>query len=317
MSRIAVERDVSEPRARQKPATVFTPLTPNFNCFSIDVEEYYHAEVFHGRLTETQFAALPRRAAPRVQRLAELLERHESRGTFFVLGSETRRLAPLLRELSKRGHEIASHGYAHRHLSRLTPDEFRDDLRRARLEIEDAVGVTPIGYRAPTFSITHRTAWALDVLVAEGFEYDASIFPIRHDRYGVPDAPAEPFRALAPGGAAILEFPPLTINGRFLRIPVGGGGYLRLLPVWILDRTLARREHARRPAMLYVHPWELDPDQPRLPLPFLSQWRHRVNLARTEEKLQLLLTRHRFAPARHVLSQIDRATLPTFKPGER
>ena len=285
---------------------------PLLNCFSVDVEEYFHAEVFHGRLGEGERAELPCRAARYVERLADLLERHESRATFFVLGSEAQRLGPLLHDLVRRGHEIGCHGYAHQHLSRLTMGEFREDLRRAKAALQDAVGVTPLGYRAPTFSITQRTSWALDVLVEEGFEYDSSIFPIRHDRYGVPEAPTQPFRAVTPGGAEIVEFPPLTLDWRFLRVPVGGGGYLRLLPGWIVRRAIARCEHAKRPAMIYVHPWELDAEQPRLPLPKLSQWRHRVNLEQTEAKLERLFQAHRFTTATRVRAQLDRETMPSF-----
>lgn len=309
------DRNASQQHA---PPTVIGPnsdtdgAAPILPCFSVDVEEYYHAEVYHAHLTQDARAALPQRAARGVELLANLLERSESRGTFFVLGSEARRLGPLLREIVGRGHEIACHGFNHQHLSRLTFPAFREDLKRAKAEIEDAVGVTPRGYRAPTFSVTRRTAWALDALIAEGFSYDASIFPIRHDRYGVPGAPTVPYWAISPDGREILEFPPLTLGGPYLRIPAGGGGYLRLLPTWIIDQALTRRARDGRPALLYIHPWELDPEQPKLPLPRFSQWRHRVNLDRTEHKLRRLLSCRRFTTIRRVLETLKLDRLPRY-----
>lgn len=290
------------------------PRVRSLNCLSVDVEEYFHAEVFHGRLRPEQAAGLPRRAAPFVERIAELVEAHQSRATFFVLGSEASRLAGLLRQLVARGHEIACHGYTHEHLARLTPAALQADLIAARARIADAVGVAPTGYRAPTFSVTRRTAWALEVIRDAGFEYDASIFPIRHDRYGVPRAPTCPFWAIGPGEARVLEFPPLTLDWGLLQVPLGGGGYLRLLPWRLLSRTIAARERRQQPALIYLHPWELDPHQPRLPLGLLAQWRHRINLHRTEAKLTALLRSHRFETAARVLSLVrQRGDLPGFR----
>lgn len=286
----------------------------SLSCLSIDVEEHFQCEVFAGCVRPEDWGRHERRVRPYVERLAVLLERYDSRGTFFVLGWTVDYLAPLLRNLAARGHEIACHGDAHQHLARLSPQLLREDLRRARGRLEDIVGVRPAGYRAPTFSVTHATAWALDEIIAAGFEYDASIFPIHHDRYGVPDAPASPFWAVAPSGARILEFPPLTLNARLLRIPVGGGGYLRLLPGFVVRRCLAVRVRRGEPAMLYVHPWELDAGQPRLPAGRLAQWRHRVNLATTEAKIDRLLRAFRFTPAREVLATLRTARpLPQFR----
>jgi polysaccharide deacetylase family protein (PEP-CTERM system associated) len=273
-------------------ATKVAATPVSLNCMSVDVEEYFHAEVFHGCLSPADWPGMPRRVEPFLERIAELLEEYKSRATFFVLGAVVEDLAPLLRQLADRGHEIASHGNGHQHLARLTPQKLREDLRAARRRIEDAIGVRPLGYRAPTFSVTHATAWALDVIIGEGFEYDASVFPIRHDRYGVPTAPLEPFWAVGPSGARLLEFPPLTLDWGLMRLPVGGGGYLRLLPAAVLSRSLRGRERRGKPAMIYVHPWELDPDQPRLPAGRLAQWRHRIKLQKTESKLAHLLSAH-------------------------
>ncbi len=258
-------------------------------CLTVDVEEYFHAETFARRVSPLDWPHIQRRAREPLERIADMLDRHDRRATFFVLGWTVRGLKPMLRRLVEAGHEIACHGDRHAHLSRMTPRAMRSDLRRARAKIEDAVGVRPVGYRAPTFSITRRTAWALDLLLEEGFEYDASVFPVRHDRYGVPDAPLTPFEAIAPGGGRILEIPPLTARLGPLRVPVGGGGYLRLLPGGVLRRCIARRRRRGEPAVVYVHPWELDPHQPRLPGGPLSRWRHRVGLRTTERKLERLL----------------------------
>lgn len=289
------------------------PIT-SLSCLSIDVEEYFHCEVFARCVPRDAWATLERRTRPSLERLAALLGRYEARATFFVLGWTVNYLKPLLRELVQAGHEIACHGDAHQHLARLNPQDLREDLRRARGLLEDALGVRLAGYRAPTFSVTRRTAWALDVIIAEAFEYDASVFPIRHDRYGVPNAPVGPFWAVAPSGRRILEFPPLTLDTPLARLPVGGGGYLRLLPGFVVRRCVAARQRRGEPVMLYVHPWELDPGQPRFPIGALSQWRHRVNLHTTERKLERLLQAFRFNPAREVLrSVVASSPLPVFR----
>jgi polysaccharide deacetylase family protein (PEP-CTERM system associated) len=290
------------------------PLTPtSLNCMTVDIEEYFQAEAFHSCLNPDKWPQMQRRAEPFVERIVGLIEEHGSRATFFVLGDCVEPMGMLLRSLVQRGHEIACHGYDHRHLARLTPAKLHDDLRRARHRIEDTVGCSPRGYRAPTFSVTRATAWALDVIIAEGFEYDASIFPIRHDRYGVPGAPRGPFWAVAPSGVRILEFPPLTLDWGLLRVPVGGGGYLRLLPEAVVRRSLATCERRGQAALLYVHPWELDPHQPHLPLGPIAQWRHRVNLHKTESKLGRVLQAHRFDTARSILEHLRaNCELPTF-----
>lgn len=297
------------------PAAVARPIS-TLNALSVDVEEYFHGEVFARCISPDDWPRMERRTAARLERIGELLAANGRRATFFVLGWMVRHIQPILRDLLRAGHEMACHGDGHQHLARLTPQSLREDLRRARGRIEDALGVKPHGYRAPTFSITRRTAWALDVIVAEGFEYDASIFPIRHDRYGVPGAPDGPFWAVAPGGARILEFPPLTWTTPLGRVPVGGGGYLRLLPGWFVRRCVAARQQRRKPVMLYVHPWELDPGQPRLPIGRLAQWRHRVNLHRTEQRLARLLADFEWETVGAVLERVTRAnTLPEYPVG--
>jgi polysaccharide deacetylase family protein (PEP-CTERM system associated) len=285
----------------------------SWNCLSIDVEEYFHCEAFAGAVRPQQWPEFPRRAEARLEIIAELLDRHNSKATFFVLAWSARYLQSLLRNLSARGHEIACHGYGHQHLARMTPQSLADDLCRAKNVIGDCIGVQPRGYRAPTFSVTAGTAWALDVIAEAGFEYDASIFPVWHDRYGVPDAPLTPFRVVAPSGARLLEFPPLTWQCCGGRIPLGGGGYLRLLPGWVLRRAVRRCAAQGQPVMLYLHPWELDPEQPEMPAGMLTRWRHRVNLQTTAAKLEALLKSFEFDTADRVLRDYGaRHTLPEY-----
>ncbi|MFH1746380.1 MAG: XrtA system polysaccharide deacetylase [Planctomycetota bacterium] len=287
------------------PDAVSQTADRQLNCLSVDVEEFFQCEAFAQVINIGQWSEYERRARPFIERIAELLDQHKSRATFFVLGWTVPYLAHLLRQLAAAGHEIACHGENHQHLSRMTPRRLRTDLEQSRQRIEDAVGTSPRGYRAPTFSITNETAWALDVIIEAGFEYDASIYPIRHDRYGIPGAPVTPFWAVAPSGTRILEFPPLTLDWGLLRVPLGGGGYLRLLPVNVLRRAIARRQKQRAATMLYVHPWELDPDQPRQPIGPLATWRHRVNLHKTGSKLERLLTWFHFDTAQAVLDRIQ------------
>ncbi len=289
------------------------PPTDSLACCSIDVEEYFHAEVFASRVPPDVRRDLPRRSQAPLEQLFELLREGRSKATLFVLGEVVDSLRSTLQSFIRAGHEIACHGDAHVHITRQTPEQFRQDVHRARSRIEDALAVSVRGYRAPTFSIGRRTQWALDVLIDEGFSYDASIFPIRHDRYGVPDAPDRPFRALAPSGRALTSFPPLTISVGGIRLPVGGGGYLRLLPGAVVTAAFKGAAAARRPAMLYVHPWELDPGQPRLPAGLLATWRHRVGMTGVVRKLRRLLAAVRFDTARAVLARVQSSSeLPTF-----
>lgn len=285
-----------------------TASAMTLSCFSVDVEEYFHCEAFHRSVPRGDWTTLERRARPFIERIAARLHETGNRATFFVLGWMVESLAPLLRDLHAAGHEIACHGDGHDHLSRLTPQSFRDDLRRARDRLAACIGARIDGYRAPTFSLMRRTAWAVEILAGEGFSYDSSVFPIHHDRYGVPDAPCDPFWLDRPGG--LLELPPLTLDWGIVRIPVGGGGYLRLLPAAALRAALAARRREGRAAMLYIHPWEFDEHQPRLPASALAQWRHRVNLGATESKVARLLEEFRFTTARSIASAVRAAGDP-------
>ena len=222
----------------------------------------------------------------------------------------------LVRAIHRAGHEVASHGWDHRSVLEMTPDSFHEDVRRSKDALEQATGVAVVGYRAPTFSIVRRTAWALDVLAELGLLYDSSIYPVRHDRYGVPKALRAPF--LVQGARReILEIPPATLRMMGANIPVGGGGYFRLLPLGLMSRAVEQVRRGCWPAvaMLYFHPWEFDPEQPRLPLRRLSRFRTYVGIWRSRDRLGVLLTRHRFTRAVDVVRRLDgdRRDLPSFR----
>jgi polysaccharide deacetylase family protein (PEP-CTERM system associated) len=224
--------------------------------------------------------------------------------TFFVLGWVAERHPGLIRAIRALGHEVGCHGYGHQMITRLSRPQFAEDIRRAKGTIEDAAGAEVIGYRAPTFSVVRETLWSLESLAEAGFQYDSSIFPIVHDRYGIPDAMRFPHLLAAGSGRVIAEFPLSTLRWGGWRFPVAGGGYLRLLPYavtrWAVNR-LNREGHA---AIVYLHPWEIDPGQPRLPAGRMTRFRHSVNTDTTEGKLRRLLRDFHFAPVRDVLAGV-------------
>jgi polysaccharide deacetylase family protein (PEP-CTERM system associated) len=275
--------------------------TEIINAMSVDVEDYFHVSAFARSVGRQQWDRLESRVEANTDRLLSLFDDVGLRATFFILGWVAERNPALVRRIAAQGHELACHSYGHQLVYDLTPDEFRADLRRARAAIEAAAGVPVLGYRAPSYSIVARSTWALEILAAEGYVYDASIFPIRHDRYGIPDAPRHIHR-IEIGSRSILEVPGSTVRCAGVNLPVGGGGYFRILPYrwtrWGI-RHLNRREH--RPAVFYIHPWEIDPEQPRLPGSRLSRARHYHNLDQTEERLKRLVHDFRFAPIEQVL----------------
>ncbi len=272
---------------------------------SFDVEEYFQVEAAAHRISTDDWSTLDKRLPKSVDKILALLDEFHTTATFFILGWVALNEPDVVKRIVTCGHEIASHGMEHRMLTRYSPDSFRDDLRVSKKVLEDLTGRKVIGYRAPTFSIMRKTAWALDILAEEGFVYDSSIFPVRHDRYGVPNAPIVPHQAIGPRGGSILELPPMVRTIAGMNIPVGGGGYLRLLPVQFITSTLTYFENHKQPAMIYLHPWELDPDQPELPFACIARLRHRINLKKTEYKLRILLSRFRFSD---VQSQLPIAT---------
>jgi len=278
-------------------ATIVSALT-------VDLEDYFQVTGFEATVPYTSWSAHESRLEWNTVRLLELLEKRGTRATFFALGWTAERHPGLIRRIRAAGHELASHSYAHRLVYRLTPAAFREDTRRAKAVIEGLTGEPVLGYRAPSFSITRRSLWALEILAEEGFAYDSSIYPILRDRYGIPGAPRHAFPIRLGGTPGLLEIPPTTLRRMGMNLPLGGGGYLRLFPERLFRRGLAAViEGERRPAILYVHPWELDPEQPRLQAgSLLSRFRHYVNLDKTQARLDRLLATWPFGPARDLLA---------------
>lgn len=268
---------------------------------TVDVEDYFQVSAFEPVIGRHTWDGYERRVAANTTRLLELFGAAGVRATFFVLGWVAEREPALLRAIAAAGHELASHGHAHRLVYEQSPEAFREDLHRARLAIEQAAGVHVRGYRAPSFSVTARSRWALDVLVEEGYAYDASIYPIRHDRYGWPEALRHPHVIRARAGA-LIEAPGTTVRLGPVSMPAAGGGYFRLFPYWWTRWAIARvNGRDRQPAIVYVHPWEIDPGQPRVAASRASRFRHYVNLDRTEHRLGRLLRDFRFGPLADVL----------------
>lgn len=282
------------------------------NAMTIDVEDYFHVSNFEHTVDRASWDARESRVEANTDRLLELFDGAGVRATFFVLAWVAERAPALVRRISAAGHEVASHGYAHRLVYDQTPDAFRADVRVAKRMLEDATGQKVDGYRAPSFSVTERSLWALDVLIDEGYTYDSSIFPIHHDRYGIPGAERHAGIVRRPGGT-IVEVPASTVRVAGMNLPIGGGGYFRLLPYqW--TRWGMRRVNATEaaPAVFYLHPWEIDPGQPRLPASWLGRFRHYRNLHETEARLGRLLRDFPFGTMR---SLIQGASLPFLTVG--
>lgn len=274
------------------------PVRPGAaHLFTVDVEEHFQVQAFESLVDRASWEHHPSRVVANTERLLDLLDRHQARGTFFTLGWVARREPGLLRRIADRGHEVASHSFWHRRVFTLSPDEFRHDLRDARAAIEDASGQPCLGFRAPTFSIIPGLEWALEVLVEEGFRYDSSLFPIRRPNYGYPDIPLVPFWIDTPAGR-LLELPLATAAIGPFRLPAAGGGYLRQFPPALLHRGFRQWSGQGVSAMFYIHPWEVDPDQPRLPCGRLTTLRHYRNLDQTLPRMERLLAAFPFTSVR-------------------
>ena len=270
-------------------------MTKMVHCLSFDIEEHFQVSAFASPMRRRHWDQFESRVERNTEKVLELLAMHNARATFFVLGWVAERHQRMVRQIVQAGHEVASHGYAHELVSVQTEWQFREDVRRARVLLEDITGSRVLGYRAPSFTIGKDTLWALRILVEEGYVYDSSIFPICHDRYGM--LAASPFtHQLSTEAGPIWEIPPSTIKIAGVRVPVAGGGYLRLFPEWLFRRWLNELEAQNHTLVLYLHPWELDPAQPRMKGPLLSRFRHYVNLHKTEHRLIHLLEEFHFAP---------------------
>jgi len=274
------------------------------HVLSVDVEDYFQVEAFAGSVDRKDWHQWPSRVVANTHRVLDLFDQHKAKGTFFFVGWVAERFPHLVREVQARGHELACHSYWHRTVYSITADEFREDTRQAKKAIEDAAGVPITGYRAPSWSITKSCLWALDILAEEGFTYDSSIYPIHHDLYGVPGAQRFPYTHACANGQELREFPPATLRFLGTNFPAAGGGYLRIFPSAFTElafRTFEKK-HGER-VVVYLHPWELDPEQPRINGPVKSRVRHYTNLKHMHAKLNTVLSRHKFQPFRDVLTQ--------------
>lgn len=284
---------------------------------SFDVEEHHWIEAAAGLKVDSDLSGKYHdRMSAATEWIIDLLRERQVRATFFVVGLIAEKNPRLIRSLHDAGHEVASHSWDHRRLHLLDPRAFRADVQRSKQALEQAAGAEVVGYRAPTFSVVRQTAWAIDVLADLGFLYDSSIYPVYHDRYGVPDAPKGPF-VVRGKEHEILEIPPATMPLGRVAIPVGGGGYFRLLPASLMKLALgvSRRRAPGCATMLYFHPWEFDAKQPRLPLKGLSRFRTYVGICRSRGRLRRLLSWYHFTRAVDLARNLDRSReeLPRFR----
>ncbi len=278
------------------------PDTIPKHCLSFDVEEHFQVSAFESPMRRRHWDQYESRVEGNTDLLLELLGNRRVRATFFVLGWVAERCPSLVRRIASEGHEVASHGYAHELITAQTPVAFREDIRRAKGILESVLSKPVLGYRAPSFSITKDTMWATQILVEEGYSYDSSIFPVLHDRYGVPSANPEVHQLLTASGL-LWEVPPSTVRCLGVRVPVAGGGYFRLYPYALLRTLLRKLEGEGSSLVMYMHPWEFDPNQPRMEGSVVSRLRHYMNLDKTQDRLRALLQDFSFAPIREVFPQ--------------
>jgi polysaccharide deacetylase family protein (PEP-CTERM system associated) len=268
-------------------------LSATAHCFTVDVEEHFQVSAFERFVSRSTWDQHPSRVVRNTEVLLDLLARFGATGTFFVLGWVAERQPDLVRRIAAAGHEVASHGQTHRRLTMMTPDELRAELRTSKDVLAQITGAAVLGFRAPSFSIVPGGEWAFEVIAGEGYQYDSSLFPIRRAGYGYPSAQPTPHFVQTASGP-LLELPMTTTRFCGARIPAAGGGYLRHFPYAVIQRAFRAYDTARLPGMFYVHPWELDPDQPRIGSGWMTRVRHYHGLASTLPRLSRLLTEFRF-----------------------
>jgi polysaccharide deacetylase family protein (PEP-CTERM system associated) len=269
---------------------------------SVDVEDYFQTEAFSSAAPRRDWDNIPLRVVENTRRMLDIFDAYDAKATFFIVGWIANRTPSLVREIAARGHELACHSYWHRTVYSLTPQEFQQDTRDAMRAIEDAAGIAVNGYRAPTWSITHQSLWAIDILAQEGFAYDSSIYPIHHDLYGIPGAMDRPY-VWRSKDHQLLEIPPATLAVGKARLPAAGGGYLRILPLSYSCMAIDQLTRRNLLPVIYMHPWEIDPDQPRLNGSWKSRVRQYWGLESFEPKLHQLLARYQFEPFRNRLQE--------------
>jgi len=279
------------------------PFSRPVNVLTFDLEEYFHASRFDSPMRRRHWSSFQSRVHLTIERILELLDHHSTKATFFTLGWLAERHQSVIRSIAAAGHEIACLGYGHELVAAQTPQGFRQDIRRAKHILEDVTGHRVVGFRAPSLSITAHTPWALAIVADEGFLYDSSVLPIRHDLAGIPGA-NQWIHPIACEGSSLWEVPPSTMNVGGFRIPIGGGGYLRALSYPAMKSLLSRIEELDEPIVVYMRSWEIDAAQPRMRSTVLSEFRHYLNLDKTAGRLHQLLADFHFGPVREVLLPI-------------
>ncbi|WP_417530551.1 XrtA system polysaccharide deacetylase [Marinobacter lipolyticus] len=274
------------------------------NALTVDVEDYFQVAALAEAVSRDDWASMEYRVDNNTDRLLALFDDRNVRATFFTLGWVAERSPALVRRIRAAGHEIASHGYSHQLIYNQAPEVFREETRKSKQILEDIIGESVTGYRAASYSITARSRWALDILCEEGFTWDSSIFPVHHDRYGMPGTPYGPYLLEAPNGGTLTEFPLSTCPIGKYRLPIAGGGYFRLYPYWLSRWGLGRINRAGQPFIFYLHPWEIDTEQPRLKVKALSRFRHYNNLDKCMSRLEGLLGDFRFGSVSDALSGV-------------
>ncbi|MDP4532484.1 DUF3473 domain-containing protein [Marinobacter salarius] len=271
------------------------------NALTIDVEDYFQVAALAEAVDRKDWHDMEYRVEANTDRLLSVLGDHNTKATFFTLGWVAEKSPALVRRIHDAGHEVASHGYSHQLIYKQTPEVFREETRRSKAILEDIIGEPVTGYRAASYSITAQSRWALDILCEEGFTWDSSIFPVHHDRYGMPGTPRWPHRLKTDNGSEIAEFPLSTLKLPGYTLPIAGGGYFRLFPYWFSQWGLGSINRMGKPFVFYLHPWEIDPGQPRLDVKWFSRFRHYNNLEVSEQRLVNLLKRFRFTTMSDVL----------------
>ncbi|MDB4575601.1 DUF3473 domain-containing protein [bacterium] len=274
------------------------------NALTVDVEDYFQVSAFADNIEQHEWDEHPLRVEDNTYKLLDLFDEYQVKATFFILGWVAERQRGLVLEIARRGHEVACHGYSHQLVYNQMPEVFQQETVRAKSILEDIIQRPVLGYRAASYSITEKSLWALDILAESGFVYDSSIFPVRHDRYGMPDTPEHPYHLKTPAGHSLIEFPLSTAKILNYRLPVAGGGYFRLYPYWLSKAGLKQINRQQKPFIFYLHPWEVDPEQPRISASWFSRFRHYNNLDKCEPRLRNLMSDFQFTTTWDVISDL-------------
>jgi len=275
------------------------------NVMTIDVEDYFHVASLSNELKPDSWDKIAPRVQNNTQRILDIFDQYNVKATFFVLGLVANKFPDLVKEIDRRGHEVASHGYSHQLIYNQSYKEFKDETKKSKSILEQIIGKSVVGYRAASYSITEKSLWALDILADLEFKYDSSIYPVTHDVYGISGSPTEPHFLTTPNGSALFEFPPSTYKILNYQLPVAGGGYFRLYPYWLTRYFFKSINKRSNVFAFYLHPWEIDPDQPRVNTNALSKFRHYNNLEKCEARLINLLQDFEFTSMDHKIKEID------------